>query len=121
MRLSFTWLAAAGLAAALSVPAAAQDYPSVNIRFGHSIPSTTTSGLADGWVAQEVAKRSNGKVKINTPAILGHEGAGTVTEVGPTVKHLKVGDRVCVEPGIPDPNSRATRLGLYNLDPAVQF
>jgi TRAP-type C4-dicarboxylate transport system substrate-binding protein len=65
MRLSFTWLAAAGLAAALSVPAAAQDYPSVNIRFGHSIPSTTTSGLADGWVAQEVAKRSNGKVKIN--------------------------------------------------------
>jgi D-xylulose reductase len=53
--------------------------------------------------------------------ILGHEGAGTVTEVGPTVKHLKVGDRVCVEPGIPDPNSRATRLGLYNLDPAVQF
>jgi D-xylulose reductase len=37
------------------------------------------------------------------------------------VKHLKVGDRVCMEPGIPDPNSRATRLGMYNLDPAVRF
>jgi D-xylulose reductase len=62
-----------------------------------------------------------GPYVVRAPMILGHEGAGTVTEVGPTVKHLKVGDRVCVEPGIPDPNSRATRLGLYNLDPAVQF
>jgi len=26
-----------------------------------------------------------------------------------------------MEPGIPDPNSRATRMGLYNLDPAVRF
>jgi|SRR5437588_4627407 len=34
---------------------------------------------------------------------------------------LHVGDRVCMEPGIPDPNSKASRLGLYNLDPAVRF
>ena len=34
---------------------------------------------------------------------------------------LKTGDRVCMEPGIPDPGSRATRLGKYNLDPAVRF
>jgi D-xylulose reductase len=26
-----------------------------------------------------------------------------------------------MEPGIPDPNSRATRLGIYNLDPQVRF
>ena len=26
-----------------------------------------------------------------------------------------------MEPGIPDPNSRATLLGMYNLDPAVRF
>ena len=26
-----------------------------------------------------------------------------------------------MEPGIPDPNSRPTRLGMYNLDPAVRF
>jgi D-xylulose reductase len=26
-----------------------------------------------------------------------------------------------MEPGIPDPNSRSTRLGRYNLDPAVRF
>ena len=26
-----------------------------------------------------------------------------------------------LEPGVPDPNSRASRLGIYNLDPAVRF
>ena len=35
--------------------------------------------------------------------------------------NLKVGDRVCMEPGVPDPNSRASRLGMYNVDPAVTF
>ena len=35
--------------------------------------------------------------------------------------NLKAGDRVCMEPGIPDPNSRASRLGMYNLDPQVRF
>ena len=58
---------------------------------------------------------------VREPMVLGHEGAGTVVEVGKEVRNLEVGDRVCMEPGIPDPNSRATRLGMYNLDPAVRF
>lgn len=29
--------------------------------------------------------------------------------------------KVMPGPGIPDPNSRAARLGIYNLDPAVRF
>jgi threonine dehydrogenase-like Zn-dependent dehydrogenase len=53
--------------------------------------------------------------------VLGHEAAGVVVEVGEQVKNLKPGGRVCMEPGIPDPNSRAARLGIYNLDPAVHF
>jgi NADPH:quinone reductase-like Zn-dependent oxidoreductase len=53
--------------------------------------------------------------------VLGHEGAGTVVEVGAGVTALKPGDRVCMEPGIPDPSSRASKLGLYNVDPAVTF
>jgi D-xylulose reductase len=58
---------------------------------------------------------------VREPMVLGHEASGTIVEVGSAVQSLKVGDRVCMEPGIPDPNSRATRLGIYNLDPAVRF
>ncbi len=58
---------------------------------------------------------------VNAPMVLGHEAAGTVVEVGADVTHLKIGDRVCMEPGIPDANSRASRLGMYNVDPAVVF
>lgn len=62
-----------------------------------------------------------GVFQVKAPMILGHEASGTVIETGSDVKTLKVGDRVCMEPGIPDPDSRATRLGLYNVDPAVRF
>jgi len=62
-----------------------------------------------------------GRFVVTEPLVLGHEASGTVIEVGREVKHLKVGDRVCMEPGIPDPNSKATQLGMYNLDPAVRF
>ena len=62
-----------------------------------------------------------GQFIVKAPMILGHEAAGTVIEVGPEAHGFKVGDRVCMEPGIPDPHSRATRLGMYNIDPAVRF
>jgi D-xylulose reductase len=62
-----------------------------------------------------------GPFVVREPMILGHEASGQIIEVGKEVKHLKVGDRVCMEPGIPDPNGEATRRGMYNLDPAVRF
>ncbi len=62
-----------------------------------------------------------GQFVVREPMVLGHEASGTVVEVGDAVRNLKVGDRVCMEPGIPDQNNKATRLGLYNLDPAVRF
>ena len=62
-----------------------------------------------------------GPFVVKAPMVLGHEAAGTVVEVGAQVNHIKPGDRVCMEPGIPDPNSRAAQLGIYNLDPAVRF
>lgn len=62
-----------------------------------------------------------GPFEVKAPMVLGHEASGTIVERGANVRDLEVGDRVCMEPGIPDPNSRAARLGMYNLDPAVQF
>jgi D-xylulose reductase len=62
-----------------------------------------------------------GPFVVESPMILWHEAAGTIIETGSEVTRLRVGDRVCMEPGIPDPLSRASRLGLYNLDPQVRF
>jgi D-xylulose reductase len=62
-----------------------------------------------------------GPFVVEQPMVLGHEAAGTIIEVGEGVRHLKVGDRVCMEPGIPDPGSKASRIGMYNVDPAVRF
>jgi len=62
-----------------------------------------------------------GPFVVDRPMVLGHEASGRVIEVGSAVKHLEVGDRVCMEPGIPDLTSRASRLGLYNVDPGVVF
>lgn len=62
-----------------------------------------------------------GPFVVREPMVLGHEGAGVVIETGRGVTNLKPGDRVCMEPGIPQWNSRAARLGLYNLDPSVRF
>ncbi len=62
-----------------------------------------------------------GSFIVREPMILGHEASGVVSEVGRHVTHLKVGDRVCMEPGVPTPASLETRAGQYNLDPAVRF
>ena len=66
----------------------------------------------------------NGKIGgfiVNEPMILGHEASGIVIETGANVKNLKAGDKVCMEPGIPDFKSIETLKGMYNLDPAVRF
>ncbi|TWT90384.1 D-xylulose reductase [Pseudobythopirellula maris] len=64
---------------------------------------------------------SIGPFVVNEPMILGHEASGTISELGSSVRGLRVGDRVCMEPGVPDAESRAARLGMYNLDPDVRF
>ena len=62
-----------------------------------------------------------GPYVVREPMVLGHEAAGTIVEIGSKVTGLKVGDRVCMEPGVPDLTSRASKLGLYNVDPSVTF
>ncbi|RQV16201.1 NAD(P)-dependent alcohol dehydrogenase [Burkholderia cenocepacia] len=62
-----------------------------------------------------------GPFRVDAPMVLGHEASGTVVETGAAVTHLRVGDRVCMEPGVPRLDSPATLRGLYNLDPDVRF
>ena len=62
-----------------------------------------------------------GNFVVEEPMVLGHEASGTVMEIGKNVKALKTGDRICMEPGVPDLRSRATMEGIYNLDPDVIF
>ena len=62
-----------------------------------------------------------GRYVVEEPMILGHEASGVVTEVGQDVEGFAVGDRVAMEPGVPDTSSRASRAGMYNVDPAVSF
>lgn len=41
---------------------------------------------------------AEGAATCNPPTILGHEFSGVVSETGPDVTDLKVGDRVCIDP-----------------------
>ncbi|MDD9717501.1 NAD(P)-dependent alcohol dehydrogenase [Dinoroseobacter sp. PD6] len=77
-----------------------------------------------GVCGSDVHYYTHGKIGpfvVKQPMVLGHEAAGIVTEIGAAVTHLALGDRVCMEPGIPNGSSKASKLGVYNVDPAVQF
>lgn len=58
---------------------------------------------------------------FDLPFILGHECAGTVTQVGRDVTALAVGDRVCFEPQITCGTCAYCRSGHYNMCPDVKF
>lgn len=58
---------------------------------------------------------------VKTPFVLGHESGGTVVQVGKDVTHLKVGDKVALEPGKTCGHCEFCKTGRYNLCPDVVF
>jgi len=62
-----------------------------------------------------------GSFVVEAPMVVGHESAGQVVQVGSDVKHLKAGDRVTIEPGVPCKSCHYCKVGRYNLCPDVKF
>lgn len=58
---------------------------------------------------------------VKPPFVLGHEAGGTVVKVGEDVTHLKVGDKVALEPGKTCGKCEFCREGKYNLCKDVIF
>lgn len=52
---------------------------------------------------------------------LGHEVSGVVKDIGQDVTNFKIGDRVCIEPGIPCYKCEYCMEGHYNVCPNVDF
>lgn len=64
-----------------------------------------------------VRKGKIGQLVLKSPMITGHEASGTVLKCGSKVKHLKPGDRVCIEPSVPCLACDLCRQGHYNVCP----
>ncbi|KAF2200652.1 GroES-like protein [Delitschia confertaspora ATCC 74209] len=62
-----------------------------------------------------------GPMIVEDTHILGHESAGTVLAVHPSVKDLKPGDRVAIEPNIPCHVCEPCLTGRYNGCEKVEF
>src|SRR5947209_12498515 len=58
---------------------------------------------------------------VESPLVLGHEASGEVVAVGPSVTRLTLGQRVSIEPGVPDFSCRQCLAGRYNLCEGMRF
>jgi L-iditol 2-dehydrogenase len=62
-----------------------------------------------------------GSFVVREPLILGHESMGIIVALGEDATKHELGERVALEPGVPDMTCRECRAGRYNLCPNVRF
>lgn len=82
-----------------------------------------TAGVGEVVIAPEVVgicgtdiHLASGDYPTGTfPVVPGHEFAGTVVEVGESVRDISVGDRVCVDPNVACGHCDQCKLGATNL------
>ncbi|WP_245819847.1 zinc-binding dehydrogenase [Rhodococcoides yunnanense] len=78
--------------------------------------SVSSVGLCGSDVHYFTDGRNGGKT-VSTPTVLGHEGFGTIIEVGTGVPESRLGQRVAVEPATPCLNCQTCFAGRYNICP----
>jgi L-iditol 2-dehydrogenase len=79
---------------------------------------------AVGLCGSDVHYYEHGKIGpyvVEKPIILGHESAGEIVSLGSDVRHLAIGQRVTVEPGVTCGRCNYCKTGRYNLCPDVKF
>lgn len=79
---------------------------------------------AVGLCGSDVHYYTHGRIGdqvVRNPMIQGHEGAGEITELGPGVTGLTVGQRVAIEPARSCGQCEWCRAGKPNLCPTVRF
>ena len=62
-----------------------------------------------------------GRFTVDAPLVLGHEASGEVVGLGPAVSRLTLGQRVSIEPGVPDFTCSQCLAGRYNLCTGMRF
>jgi 2-desacetyl-2-hydroxyethyl bacteriochlorophyllide A dehydrogenase len=77
----------------------------------HAVIKMETCGICGSDVTAYAGKNPTMKYPIQG---IGHEGVGTIVEIGANEKGLKVGDRVALEPYVPDFTCHMCNIGRYN-------
>lgn len=62
-----------------------------------------------------------GSYTVEAPLVLGHEASGVVAGLGSQVTSLNIGQRVSIEPGVPDFTCAQCLAGRYNLCYGMNF
>jgi S-(hydroxymethyl)glutathione dehydrogenase / alcohol dehydrogenase len=76
------------------LPAVGSPLEITDIELPEPGPGQVRVRLAAAGVCHSDLSLSNGTMRVPTPCVLGHEGAGTVVSVGEGVTHVAVGDGV---------------------------
>jgi L-iditol 2-dehydrogenase len=79
---------------------------------------------AVGVCGSDVAYYRYGRIGpyiVDGDIVLGHEASGEVVSVGEGVTNVAPGDRVAIEPSVPDWTCEQCRAGRYHLCPNLRF
>ena len=88
-----------------------EDLPRPVLTEGNAIVKMEMCGICGSDVTAFSGKNPTMRYPIHG---LGHEGVGTIVEIGENAQGFRVGDRVALEPYVPDFTCHMCRIGRFN-------